>query len=240
MKRRPAFTLVELLVVIGVIAILIRMLLPAISMARLSAGKLTCTSNLRQWALAVHMYADAYNSYLPRRGQGVNTTAIINRPTDWFNALPPMIGMKDYYTLVQNGQLPRPDGGGLWICPQAVDGGSTLYFSYAMNMWLSTWNGSNPPDKMTNVGPTATMAFMADGPDQHCAILPWVKSLYPSDYNPLARHRGSVNISFLDGHVDSFPAAYVGCEVGFVEHPDLRWKPPNSTWTGPPPPPKSP
>jgi len=236
MKRLKGFTLVELLVVIGVIAILVGILLPAISKARLSAGKASCSSNLRQWALAAHLYADAYNGYLPRRGQGVNVTGIINRPTDWFNALPPMLGMPSYLELVDAGNIPRLDNGGLWICPQAYDSGGTLYFAYAMNMWLCTWSGNNPPEQISNVGPTASMAFMADGPGLHCSVLPWASAVYPGDYNPVPRHSGSVNISFLDGHVDSFPAAYVGCENGFIEHQDLRWKPPFTVWTGPPPP----
>src|SRR5262245_26135388 len=92
-QNRRAFSLVELLVVIGVVAVLIGLLLPAIAGARQSAQQLLCASNLRQWASAMILYADQHKGWLPRRGQGAQPTTIIDRPADWFNALPAMLRM---------------------------------------------------------------------------------------------------------------------------------------------------
>ena len=63
--RRPGFTLVELLVVITVIGVLIGLLLPAVQSTRESSRRSTCANNIRQLALACHVYADSAGGFLP-------------------------------------------------------------------------------------------------------------------------------------------------------------------------------
>ncbi|HEY0010257.1 MAG TPA: DUF1559 domain-containing protein [Tepidisphaeraceae bacterium] len=65
MRQRKAFTLVELLVVIGIIAVLISLLLPALKKAREGANAIKCASNMRQLGVAFYGYATTWKGVLP-------------------------------------------------------------------------------------------------------------------------------------------------------------------------------
>ena len=63
-RRSPGFTLVELLVVIGIIAVLIAILLPALARARAQANAVKCASNLRQLYNGTKLYATQFRGYM--------------------------------------------------------------------------------------------------------------------------------------------------------------------------------
>ncbi len=64
-RRHDAFTLLELLVVIGIVALLMGLLVPALGSARASARKIACLANLRQVGVAVHSYATDNHGNIP-------------------------------------------------------------------------------------------------------------------------------------------------------------------------------
>ena len=63
--KSQRFTLIELLVVIAIIAILAAILLPALQSAREKGRAATCTNNLKQIGLAVSVYGDIYDGFMP-------------------------------------------------------------------------------------------------------------------------------------------------------------------------------
>ncbi len=212
-----AFTLLELLVVIAIIAILGSMLLPAIRRGKAKARSAQCVNNLRQWGLAIRAYADDNDDVLPHRGQGVQVLTRIDRPEDWFNALPFYFGSKSFQDLIATGQAPKPRANSIFICLDAIDPGSNYFLAYAMNMNLSPWSLPHPTRFRDIVQPSLVVAI-ADGPGQYSATYP---SANP--YSPVPRHNQRANLLFLGGHVKSYESRYLGCGIGDPGHEDVRW-----------------
>ena len=217
-RRSPgAFTLIELLVTIAIIAIMAALLLPAMSPAREKARAAQCAGNLRQWGLAMRMYADDNNDFLPRRGQGVQTLALITRPDDWFNALPPYFSLPQFQKLVAGGEEPAPGNHSVFICPDATDPGGAYFLCYGQNMNLSPWNLPLATKYSAVVLPNLVVA-LGESPGPYA-------STYPSRqaYGIVARHIHRINLLFLAGEVYSFTSAYAGCGMGDPGRPDVRW-----------------
>jgi len=82
-KLREGFTLVELLAVLGIIAVLIAILLPALSRAREHARRLVCTSNQRQLVMAWGLYSNEFKGFIPLGyPDGGTTSATPNNKID--------------------------------------------------------------------------------------------------------------------------------------------------------------
>lgn len=227
-RAHSGFSLIELLVSVGIIALLTAVLVPSLRGARDAAKATRCRANLRQWTIAVGLYAQEHCGFLPRRGQGVQAVRNVTRCEDWFNALPPLLSMPRFMDLAADDPLPKPGDTSLWMCPRAEPADGTYSFAYGMNMRLSTWDAPHP-DRVDAVAPAALQVFLGEGVGSHCSILPAARA-----YTPIARHAGRTSIAFLDGHVQAFSEQYVGCGSEDPQRFDIQWLVPSSAWQPPP------
>ena len=213
-----AFTLVELLVVIGVIALLIGILLPALSKARQAGNRTQCLSNVRSLALAQAAYAAELKGKLIAAGEGS-----LNVQGSWIGALEPYAGA----ALVRrcpSDESPHFDA------PFTDLGAPVLRMtSYAINNHVSPAHaplGVTPVKRISQVPRSSSVIQFVELAETgnyavadhvhvqefHSPIAPQQTLNRINKQMPVGRHGGRLrqwdgvlNYGFLDGHAESLP-----------------------------------
>ncbi len=230
MRKKRGFTLIELLVVIAVIAVLMGILMPALSRAREQGKRTVCLNGLKQLTLAWIMYADESDNRIVNgeagfsRGVGTTKTEIAWIGKGWHNDY----GQGTYLPEAQQELSIR--GGSLWPfcnnlkayrCPTGRPGQLVTYAamdSVNARSRSGTWTGGDRITakgkkhgrttlwlkKITDIstpGPAKRMVFIDEG---------WVTpDSFAVHYeagnqrwwdDPPVRHGGGTNISMADGH----------------------------------------
>jgi prepilin-type N-terminal cleavage/methylation domain-containing protein/prepilin-type processing-associated H-X9-DG protein len=185
---RRAFTLIEFLVVIAIIALIAAMLLPAIQIVRETSFQTRCASNLRQLGMGVHMYTNDHSGWLPQ-------VIVQNVPTDpggiWFDDR--FVGK--YLERPETGELSgiikATEMHGILRCPasrrqRSTWGGSgTVYGNYGYNSGLvgyinGSW-GSWQNTRVASLLQAGNRVMIVDGIDFAFNPGGWISN---SDTNP--------------------------------------------------------
>jgi prepilin-type processing-associated H-X9-DG protein/prepilin-type N-terminal cleavage/methylation domain-containing protein len=210
-----AFSLVELLVVIAVIAILAALLLPALHRSKASAQRIRCVSNLRQLGLAVHLYWDDNGGNCFRKSGALTNQGQLY----WFGWIGDGPEGQREFDASQGVLFPYLRGRGVELCPAfdylsprvklKANGAS---YGYGYNDYLST-GPQKPPVPVSRILNPSRTALLADAAQINTWQAPasvenpmleewyYIDDYDPSQPNGHFRHGQRGNVVFADGHV---------------------------------------
>ena len=216
-----AFSLVELLVVLAVIAILAALLLPALSKAKNRVQTLACLNNLKQLETSCHLYSSDFNDFLPPN-QAVKTAALPGTTNAFVSLLNvnswcPGLAPEDLVpNNVQQGLIfPYNRSPFIYHCPadwSTVNGFASVLRtrSYAMDISVNCDKATATYRKFTEIRSQspASLFVLVDGLEQ--SIWDATFEIFPQDSNwadywqdvPADRHNQGADLSFADGHVE--------------------------------------
>jgi prepilin-type N-terminal cleavage/methylation domain-containing protein/prepilin-type processing-associated H-X9-DG protein len=215
-QLRQGFTLIELLVVIAIIGILAAMLLPALNSARERAKTITCVSNLKQLGLAITLYADDYDNYMPQ-AYTLDGLSWQDRLVKYLKQIQGVITTGDY-TWRRNQHVFFCPSSKLNFIPMGPGSPDTYaYRSYGVSLqFMTSAAATTPPPnlyRMGSVDQPTDKALVFDYND----LAPNGATGHPSDVNTvdgstaqltgriIPRHnKGTiVNVLWADSHVES-------------------------------------